>query len=230
VTDPTAQGGETGLAQRKRRFVRDELAEAALKLLADQGFEATTIDQMAAAAGVSRRTFFRYFESKEDVLVQSLAEAGAQLCAGLARRPIEEPSAVALRRAVSVLVTACREQPEKSLRMTKMILGTPSLLGRYHERQAEWRRELATELGRRLGLDTARDLGPALVAGVALTAFDTALSRWAASDGAEDLDALTDDAFAIVADTLNTPASPGMGLSPHPGRHGRRRRSREGGR
>ncbi len=58
------------LAERKRQLVRDELTEAALKLLAFQGFEATTIDQMAAAAGLSRRTFFRYFQSKEDVIIE----------------------------------------------------------------------------------------------------------------------------------------------------------------
>src|SRR5262249_27069423 len=118
----------------------------------------------------------------------------------------EEPPAVALRRAVSVLVAGCRDEPDKSLRLTRVVLGTPSVLGRYHERQAQWSCDLATELGRRHGLDPARDLRPELAAGVALTAFDTALRRWAASDGAEDLDALTDEAFTIVADTLNMPA------------------------
>ncbi len=206
VTDATT-GAEASLAQRKRQFMREELAEAAMNLLARQGYESTTIDQMAAAAGVSRRTFFRYFESKEDVIVQSFADAGAQLCAELATRPADEPPAVALRRAVSVLVVACRYDPERSLRLTKTMFGTPSLLGRYHERQGQWRRDLAAELGLRLGLDPARDLRPDLAAGVALIAFDTALSRWAASDGTEDLDALTDEAFALVAEALNIPTS-----------------------
>lgn len=194
------------LAERKRQLVRDELAEAALKLLAWHGFEGTTIDQMVAAAGVSRRTFFRYFASKEDVIVQFLADTGAQLCAALAARPAEEPTAVALRQAASVLVAGCLEHREKSVRLANLILDTPALLGRYLEKQAQWRRDLAAELGRRLGLDPARDLRPGLVAGAALLAFDAALSHWAAGDGAEDLDALTDQAFAIVADTLSAPA------------------------
>jgi AcrR family transcriptional regulator len=202
VTEPTA-GRERSLAERKRQLVRDELGEAALKLLAWHGFESTTIDQVVAAVGVSRRTFFRYFESKEDVVVQFLADTGAGLCAELAARPVDEPPAVALRRAMSVFIAACREHPEKSLRLTKIILGTPSLLGRYLERQAQWCQDLAVELGRRAGRDPAHDLRPELAAGVALTAFDTALRRWAAGEGADDLDALTDQAFAVVADTLN---------------------------
>jgi AcrR family transcriptional regulator len=202
VTDPYPPARETSLAERKRQLVRDELADAALKLLTYQGFEETTIDQMVAAAGVSQRTFFRYFGSKEDVVVHSLADTGAQLCAALTARPAGEPPAVALRAAVSVFIALCREHPEKALRLTRVVLDTPSLLGRYLERQAQWRRDIATELGRRLGLDPARDLRPELAAGVALTAFDTVLRRWVASDGAEDLDVLTDEAFALVVDTL----------------------------
>ncbi|GAA4709198.1 acyl-CoA-like ligand-binding transcription factor [Phytohabitans rumicis] len=203
MTDANPPARTSSLAERKRQLVRDELAEAALRLLAYQGFEDTTIDQMVASAGVSQRTFFRYFGSKEDVVVHSLAETGAQLCAALAARPADEPPAAALRATVSVFIAHCREHPEKSLRLTKVVLDTPSLLGRYLERQAQWRHDLAAELGRRLGLDPARDLRPELAAGVALTAFDSALRRWAASDGATDLDAVTDEAFAIVADALN---------------------------
>src|SRR5258708_20690101 len=132
-------------------------------------------------------------------MVQPIRGAGVQLCAGLATRRAGEPPAVALRRAVLVLVVACRYDPARSLRLTKTMFGTPSLLGRYHERQGQWRRDLAAELGLRLGLDPARDLRPDLAAGDALIAFDTALSRWAASDGTQDLHAPTDQAPPLVA-------------------------------
>lgn len=69
-------GGQLGLAQRKRQLVSDELTQAALQLLALKGFDAVTIDEIATAAGVSKRTFFRYFASKEDVVVQFLAGMG----------------------------------------------------------------------------------------------------------------------------------------------------------
>jgi AcrR family transcriptional regulator len=201
VTD--ALTSAPSLAQRKRQLVRDELAEAALKLLAWQGYEATTIDQIVAAAGVSRRTFFRYFESKEDVIVQFLVETGALMCAALSGRPAQEPPGVALRHALSVLVDRCVEHPEKSVRLTRLTLETPALLARFLERQAQWSADLTAELGRRSGLDPATDLRPALAAGVTLTAFHTALHRWAAGDGAEDLPELVDRALAVVRGALD---------------------------
>jgi AcrR family transcriptional regulator len=208
VTKPTVPISNASLAERKRQLVRDELVEAALKLLTSQGFETTTIDQIVATAGVSRRTFFRYFRSKEDVIVAFLGDVGAQLCATLAARPVGEPPAVALRHAVSIFVQTCLEHPEKSLRLTKLMLGTPALLARFLERQARWRGDLAAELARRAGLDPRTDLRPALAAAVALAAFDTALNRWADSFGSHDLADLTDQTFAVVASALNTSSRP----------------------
>ncbi|MGE6735029.1 TetR family transcriptional regulator, partial [Streptomyces sp. NPDC059900] len=79
------------MAERKRQLVSSELTEAALQLLARKGFDAVTIDEIVTTAGVSRRTFFRYFASKEDVVVQFLADMGVGIHAELAARPEGEP-------------------------------------------------------------------------------------------------------------------------------------------
>ncbi|MGW3727917.1 TetR family transcriptional regulator [Streptomyces sp. NPDC000851] len=197
---------EVSLAQRKRELVSNELTEAALQLLALKGFDGVTIDEIAAAAGVSKRTFFRYFASKEDVVVQFLAEMGAGIRTELAGRPAGEPPSVALRHSVSVSVAACAGHSDRALRVVQLILGTPALHARFLERQAHWRDELATELAHRLDLDRATDLYPQLAAGMALTAFDTVLQRWSGSDGAEDPTALSDRAFAIIAPALDRAA------------------------
>ncbi|WP_432042623.1 TetR family transcriptional regulator [Streptomyces cadmiisoli] len=194
---------EVSLAQRKRELVSNELTDAALQLLARKGFDRVTIDEIAAAAGVSKRTFFRYFASKEDVVVQFLAEVGTGIRAELAGRPAEEPPSVALGHAVSASVAACAGHSERALRVVRLILGTPALLARFLERQAHWRGELAEELADRLGLDRATDLYPHMAAGMALTAFDTVLQRWSDSDGTEDPAALSDRAFAIIAPALD---------------------------
>ena len=89
------------LAERKRQVVVDELTEAALQLLAIKGFDTTTVDQIVAAAGVSRRTFFRYFASKEDVVVQHLGTIGTMMTAEMAARPADEPIAMSLRHAMT---------------------------------------------------------------------------------------------------------------------------------
>ncbi|MFD7977608.1 TetR family transcriptional regulator [Streptomyces sp. NPDC059071] len=195
------------LAERKRLLVATELTESALQLLALRGFDAVTVDEIATDAGVSKRTFFRYFASKEDVVVRFLSGMGSDIHAALADRPDGEPVSASLRHAVAVPLLACTEQhPDhaaRALRVVQLILRTPALLARLLERQAEWREALARELARRRGLDPAADLYPRLAAGTALVAFHTALQRWSDSDAAEDPLELLDRAFAVVRPALD---------------------------
>ncbi|WP_055697957.1 TetR family transcriptional regulator [Streptomyces silaceus] len=191
------------LAERKRRLVSDELTESALQLLALKGYDAVTIDEIVATVGVSRRTFFRYFASKEDVVVQFLADMGAGMRAELADRPAEERPSAALLHAVRVPLAACSDHSDRALRVVQLILGTPALLGRFLERQAQWRDELTAELADRLDLDPAAELYPRLAAGMALNAFDAVLQRWSTSDGTEDPAELLDRAFEVVSPALD---------------------------
>ncbi|MCC2276906.1 MULTISPECIES: TetR family transcriptional regulator [Streptomyces] len=198
------------MAQRKRRLVSNELSEAALQLLALKGFDAVTIDEIAATAGVSKRTFFRYFASKEDVVVQFLADMGAGMRAALASRPLGEQPSVALRHTVRDPMAACADHSERALRVVQLILRTAALRARFLEHQDRWRDDLAAELAQRLGLDPDTDLYPQLAAGMALTAFDAVLRRWSGSDGADDPAELTDRAFAAIAPALDAvgPSNP----------------------
>ncbi|MEV1245535.1 TetR family transcriptional regulator [Nonomuraea sp. NPDC050022] len=183
--------------------MRDELAEAAFALLASQGFEETTVDQIVAAVGMSRRTFSRYFQSKEDVVVHKLAEAGTQLCAELRARPASEPPAAALRQALRVFTHIGGDDPAKALRIAQLILGTPALLARLLERQSHWQQEMAGILAQRARTDAEAGLYPSLAAGLTLTAFQTALRSWADGDGAQSLDALIDQVFAPLASAID---------------------------
>ncbi|WP_254878471.1 TetR family transcriptional regulator [Streptomyces sp. NA04227] len=194
---------EVSLAQRKRQLVSDELTEAALQLLAAKGYDAVTVDEIALSAGVSKRTFFRYFASKEDVVVQFLADMGGDIRAELADRPAAERPSEALRHAVRVPLAACSGHAERALPVVQLILRTPALLARFLERQAQWREDLAAELAARLDRDAESDLYPQLAAGAALTAFHTVLRRWSTSDGAEDPADLIDRAFAMLAPALD---------------------------
>ncbi|MER5275201.1 TetR family transcriptional regulator [Streptomyces sp. NPDC002809] len=191
------------MAQRKRQLVSDELTESALQLLALKGFDAVTIDEIATAAGVSKRTFFRYFASKEDVVVQFLADMGTGIRAELAARPDEERPSVALLRAVWVPLGECADHGDRALRVVRLILGTPALHARFLERQAQWRDDLAREVARRPGTDAAADLYPEMAAGMALNAFDAVLHRWSAGDGKESPAELLDRAFAVIAPALD---------------------------
>jgi AcrR family transcriptional regulator len=179
-------------------------------LLATKGFDVVTVDDIVAAAGMSRRTFFRYFASKEDVVVRFLADTSADIITELATRPPAEPPSVALRHALWVPLAACNDHPEHSERarvVVRLILDTPALHARWLERQIEWRAELAAELANRCGLDPLTDPYPRMAAGMALLALDTVLQRWQPGDDEQHLAELMDQAFAVVAPALDAPAA-----------------------
>jgi AcrR family transcriptional regulator len=203
-----ADDPRASMAERKRRMVADELRDAALMLLATRGFESVTVDEIVAAAGMSRRTFFRYYASKEDVVVRFLADMAGMVLAALASRSPSEPPSVALREAIwTPLAEACAEiRPdhiERSRVVVRLILDTPALYARWLERQTSVRGELAAVLATRLGLDTERDVYPRMAAGIALLAFDTVLEQWQPGDDEARLADLTDRAFAMAAPALD---------------------------
>jgi AcrR family transcriptional regulator len=188
--------GSSSLAERKRQLVRDDLTDAALTLLTTRGFEETTVDQIAAAAGVSRRTFFRYFRSKEDVVVEFRGDWGAVLRAELAVRPAEETPAQAVRGTLVSFGGHHDAGKARALTLSTLTVTTPALFARYLERQAHWRAQLTEELTARAGATTG--LRPALTVAVGFAAFDTALAAWVADAGARTLRSRVEEAFDLV--------------------------------
>jgi len=103
-TAPARPGGEegpAGLREQKKQRLREEIIAAALDRFARHGFDATTIDDIVRDVGVSRRTFFRYFETKEDVVTAWFARTRAGLSEALEARPRSEPPFESLRWAFS---------------------------------------------------------------------------------------------------------------------------------
>jgi hypothetical protein len=93
------------------------------------------------------------------------------------------PPFTAVWQAMNVLVSHEDEFPDKSLLLTRLILRTPAVRGRYLEDQARWRDGLTAGLAERTGADPSTDLRPAMTASIGLAAFDVALGRWVDSDG-----------------------------------------------
>jgi AcrR family transcriptional regulator len=191
---------KVGLRERTRNMVRAELAQAALKLFVEQGFEATTVEQIAAATGLSRRSFHRYFSSKEDVFGQWFVEMGQQLAAALEARPAEERPWFALRRSFDDLVQGLSARPE-SFQITRMILDTPALHATHLHKHALWRDALAEVLQRRRSED-GRQLGrvaAGALVGAALAALDSAQIQWVTDDNEQPLGDLLDQAMNAIA-------------------------------
>ncbi|WP_017584823.1 TetR/AcrR family transcriptional regulator [Nocardiopsis ganjiahuensis] len=194
-----------GLRERTRRAVHREIAETGMALFLEHGFEETTIDQIAEAAGISRRSFFRYFASKEDVVLGDLIDRGRNVHAALLERPAEEGPWEALRAALMALRedTAIDTRPETELRIGRMLYRSPSLRARSLEKHLAWQELLVPELARRLraadGLDpaSAEHRAAALVA-TALACLDVAGETWLRLDGTVPLEDLWDEAVAAV--------------------------------
>ncbi|HEV8683242.1 MAG TPA: TetR family transcriptional regulator, partial [Actinomycetota bacterium] len=96
--------GTVGLRERKKLRTRAQLTDAALRLFTERGFDGTTIDDIVEAVEVSPRTFFRYFDSKEDVVIGFFDDMGEELRAMLAARPQREPPFTAVRRSLGSLI------------------------------------------------------------------------------------------------------------------------------
>lgn len=188
------------LRERTRNAVRAELAEAALRLFVEQGYEATTVEQIAAATGLSRRSFHRYFSSKEDVLGQWSVDTGQKIAAALAARPPEEPPWLALRRAFDDLVEGLSARPE-SLVMTRMMLETPALHASHLQKHADWGALLADVLQHRLAEsgDRPARIAAVALAGAALASLESAQSEWISKSNQRPLDELVDEAMNAVA-------------------------------
>jgi AcrR family transcriptional regulator len=189
-----------GVRERTRQAIRDDLADAALRLFTERGFAETTAQEIAAAVGVSERTFFRYFPTKEDVVLGMLDDMGTELAARLAARPAREPALVALRRSLDFLTEILARDRAWSLAMLHLTRDTPSLRARQVEKQDRWAARLAEVLAERMGVDPDGDLRPRLYAACALSAVDVAVSQWDATGGAGSLDELIDEAFAVLRD------------------------------
>ena len=167
---------DLSLQERKQELVRTEIFNAAWKLFGARGYEDTTVADIAAAAGVSRRTFFRYFSSKEDVLVETSDDLAEAMLAAMAERPRDEPPLVSIERALVPVLESRLAQTERTHTIIRLLRESRTLRRALLERHALMEERLAVQLADRLGTDIATDSTPALLAFVARAMMDTAFN------------------------------------------------------
>jgi AcrR family transcriptional regulator len=187
------------LRSRAREVMKAEVVAVASRLFDDQGFDNTTVDQIAAEAGLSRATFFRYFKTKEDVALDDLHELGQRVASAFTSQPDDERPWTALRHAFEVITEDNASDPDRSLRFFKMMCETPSLKVRHWEKQQRWHELLDPEMRRRLGRSPAsRDPVAAALVGAGLACLDAAAEAFLACNGTETLATLLDQSMGAL--------------------------------
>ena len=184
-------------AGRRRVTSRAELERVAFDLFGRQGFERTTVDDIAAAAGIGRRTFFRYFPSKNDVPWGDFEGELDRMRLRLKDSPAQTPLMDAIRLAIVDFNRIAPEQVPLHRRRMELILRTPALQAYSTLRYAAWREVIAGLAGERTG-QPPDALGPRTIAYVALGVAVAAYEQWLETDG-RDLATLLDQAMRGLA-------------------------------
>jgi AcrR family transcriptional regulator len=175
-----------GLRELKKQRTRAAIQEHGLRLFAEQGYEATTVEQIAAAAEVSPATFFRYFPTKEDLVIQD--DYDPLLVGALETAPADLPPLAA-----QIPVAERRVVFER----VKLVMSVPALRARSLDNMVATIDVLAPPLARRLGRDET-DLTVRLYVGAVIGAWLAVLLEWIASDGALDVADLMDTALGAL--------------------------------
>ena len=170
---------EEGLRQSRQRRVHAELVAAGTALFHDKGFVATTINDIADRAGISRRTFFRYFKAKDDLVFKWMDEQGEFVLPMLASRPASEAPLKAMEYTFIALAEHHDSEPERVRLLTKLIFDTPALGGRYHEEHAKWEGEFVRILKRGRPAAAAKVFALQVQVASTITAFVVAIRYWA---------------------------------------------------
>ncbi|WP_328863048.1 TetR/AcrR family transcriptional regulator [Streptomyces sp. NBC_00306] len=185
----------TGLRERKKAQTRRTIQEEALRLFLSQGYDNTTVDEIARAAGVSSMTFFRHFPTKESVVESD--DYDPFIASLIEQRPPEEAPLTALHRALGEGLAAVYATDREALLVrTRLILRTPALRARLWENQHATEEMLTGALAARSGQEP--DLALRVTAAAALAALTATLTFWVEGDGEADLPTLVNEAFTTL--------------------------------
>jgi AcrR family transcriptional regulator len=172
---------KVGLAARKKERTKRQLAEAAADLFYERGYTATTVDDIVAAVDVSPRTFFRYFPTKEDLVVALGTTSLDLFLDALRNRPSEESLQVAVGEAMEQSLAAGWEDTTRVRSFLALLQETPALRARWLEEAYGKRDRMAEVIAERTGTEPT-DLRNLIIAGTITLTINTALQAWADQD------------------------------------------------
>jgi AcrR family transcriptional regulator len=202
-----------GRSPEGRAEVRRELVAAAVRLFRTRGYDETTVDDIAAAAGVGRRTFFRYFPSKEDAISPDHEVGLARIAEVFATAHPTEPTAALVVRAGETVFDLYADDPDLSVERFRLTHEVPALRDRESARVDHYRRLFTRQLRERFAGEEDGDLRAAVTGAAVVAAHNLALRAWLADGGRPDRLDECRARFRKVVDML--PGEPAHGPALH---------------
>ena len=187
-----------GLREKQKAATRNEITRTGVGLFVTQGFANTTIEQIVAPLGIAKRTFFRYFETKDDVVFAWYEEKTAELVIELLNRPEHEKPFRAICETLASLLQRYDANPDWTWKLVCLAKETPSLLGRGYEKQIVRQKALADALIERDRTDEITPLEARILVGTAMIAFTAAIDEWYLGGGKTNLRPIMESAFALA--------------------------------
>jgi AcrR family transcriptional regulator len=184
------------MSERRRDFVRLEIERAGMDLFADRGYDDVTVQEIAVAAGIGRRTFFRHFRSKEELLQAYDTRLALRALHAFQRRPDEEPAEVALCRAMVSTAEMRPDEERLAFQRNKVLqeAGADTLIAGPPDLAREFLAATAT----RLGVDPDGDMRPHLIVWSVFAAARAATRFWIFNGGKEPLRSHLEAAFEYL--------------------------------
>lgn len=190
-----------GLRQRHRARTREALVETALALFRQRGYRDVTVDEIARRAGVARRTVFRYFATKEDLVLFDHADYVATFRRVLDERPARERPFRALRRAARAVAAELQQNRTQLLPRLRLVQKEPALRARYVELDQRWHQAIIEALAPRRPTDDD-ELKLRLIAGAVVGALNAGLIVWVRRGGRLALGPAVDRVFDLLQNGL----------------------------
>lgn len=165
-----------GLRERKKRALRANLSAIALAHALERGVAHVRVEDIAAEADVSTRTFNNYFSSKEAAIVGSVTIRAEHFCEILAKQPVDRSLHDALR---ATALTLFEEEPDRDwIARGRLIRKEPSLFAEAAKADRDIEQAIAAAIGQRIGADPAVSLAPRLAAALVMSAMHAAVEFW----------------------------------------------------
>ncbi|MFC4534329.1 TetR family transcriptional regulator [Sphaerisporangium dianthi] len=200
MSSPANAPQHPGLRERKKAKTRRTIQEHAMRLFVEQGYDTTTIEQIAEAAEVSPSTFFRYFPTKEDVVIQD--DYDPMIAAAFIAQPATLTPLAAMRAAIrQVFAEVFPHEQETILRRIELVWSIPALRARQVEGQIATMSMLREAIAERTGVPED-DFRLRVFTGAVVGAWIAAIEQWIESEGTDSLADLMDRVLGLLEEGL----------------------------